>query len=218
MPADLMPDHTLRLLIFEQAQRELAQAETVAKVIDIRNKAIGLVAYAKEAKSRQLALEAKQICIFAERRLGQMMKEQKKTVGLNSGGRPKTGLSDNPVSFKPTLAEAGIDKNLAHRARGLAAMSEKEFKEQVAGISAAMWRPRKQRSRQPSLSVLGIADRCVASVRKTVERATAEMRRGHAARPKFEHLFAALAKVITDLERETLPDTERPRAKERKAA
>jgi hypothetical protein len=70
MPADLTPDHTRRLLIFEQAHQELAQAETVEEVIDIRNKATGLVAYAKEAKSRQLALEAKRICMFAERRLG----------------------------------------------------------------------------------------------------------------------------------------------------
>ncbi len=210
MPVDLIPDHTLRLLIFEQAQRELAQAETVAEVIDIRNKATGLVAYAKEAKSRQLALEAKQICMLAERRLGKMMKEQKKTVGLNRGGRPKTGLSENPLSFKPTLAEAGIDKNLAHRARSLAAMSEKEFKERVAAISAAMWRPRKQRQRQPSPSILGLADQCVARVRKTIERTTAEMRRGHAARQTFEQLFAALTDVIADLERETLPALERP--------
>jgi hypothetical protein len=174
------------LLIFEQARRGLAKAETVEEVIDIRNKATGLVAYAKEAKSQQLAFEAKQICMFAERRLGQMMKEQKKIIGLNRGGRPKTGLSENPVSFKPTLAEAGIDKNLAHRARSLAAMSEKEFKDHVAAISATMWGPRKQRRYQRSPSILSLADQCVASVRKTVERTTAEMQRGRAPCSKLD--------------------------------
>jgi hypothetical protein len=44
------------------------------------------------------------------------MAEQKASVGLNEGGRPKkTGLPKNPVS-PPSLAEAGIDKNLADRA------------------------------------------------------------------------------------------------------
>jgi hypothetical protein len=53
-----------------------------------------------------------------------MMAEQKKTVGLAPAGRPKIGLSENPISKPPTLAEAGIDKNLANKARKLAAMPE----------------------------------------------------------------------------------------------
>jgi hypothetical protein len=49
---------------------------------------------------------------------------QREAVGLNAGGRPtKTGFSENPVS-KPTLSDAGINKNLADRARKLAKMSE----------------------------------------------------------------------------------------------
>jgi hypothetical protein len=53
---------------------------------------------------------------------------QRDAVGLNEGGRPKkTGLSENPVSKSATLAEAGIDKNLADRARKLAAVPEKKF-------------------------------------------------------------------------------------------
>ena len=46
------------------------------------------------------------------------MQQQAKTVGKAKGGqhqRRSTGLSKNPVA--PTLAEAGIDKNLAHRGR-----------------------------------------------------------------------------------------------------
>jgi hypothetical protein len=53
----------------------------------------------------------------AERRLGEMMAEQIKTVGANRGERgqfkPKTGgVSETPPA-PPTLAAAGIDKNLA---------------------------------------------------------------------------------------------------------
>jgi hypothetical protein len=50
-------------------------------------------------------------------RSGEMIVAQKKTVGLNEGGRPlKTGSEKVPVS-KPTLAEAGIDKKISARAR-----------------------------------------------------------------------------------------------------
>ena len=51
---------------------------------------------------------------------------QRKTVGLNEG-QLRRGLSENPQDEHPTLAEAGIDKNLAHRARILCALSDDEF-------------------------------------------------------------------------------------------
>ena len=57
-------------------------------------------------------------------RIGEMMAEQPK----NEGGRPReTGLSENPVLKPVTLAEAGIDKNLAHAARQLAEIPKDDF-------------------------------------------------------------------------------------------
>jgi hypothetical protein len=53
------------------------------------------------------------------------MEAQRKVLGLSEGGRPtKTGLSKNPVI---TLAEIGVDKNLAHQARKFAALPEAKF-------------------------------------------------------------------------------------------
>jgi hypothetical protein len=45
------------------------------------------------------------------------------------GGQPyqSTGLSENPVDLPITLAQAGVDKNLAHRARRLAKLTEEDF-------------------------------------------------------------------------------------------
>lgn len=57
-------------------------------------------------------LHAVEIRMRATRRLGEMMEKQPK----NEGGRP----SKNRVIEKPSLADAGIDKNLAHQARSLA--------------------------------------------------------------------------------------------------
>jgi hypothetical protein len=46
-----------------------------------------------------------------------MIKEQEATVGLVKAGRPKKKrVSEKPDLRKPTLAEAGINKGLAHRA------------------------------------------------------------------------------------------------------
>ena len=52
-----------------------------------------------------------------QRRLGEMIKDQKDTVGLAKGGQPyqATGSKVGPVA--PTLADAGIDKKLSSHAR-----------------------------------------------------------------------------------------------------
>jgi hypothetical protein len=119
-------------LIFEDARRALAEAKSVDEVKSIRDKAIGLIAYARQASDHELEAEAAEIRMEAERRLGQMMRQQKETVGLNKGGRPKTGVRGTPVSDQPpTLAAAGIGKALAKRARAAAALSDEEFQAQV---------------------------------------------------------------------------------------
>jgi len=118
------------LLRYDAACRALAEAKSVDEVKDVRDRAEAMRAYARQAKNKQLEVDAAEIRIRAERRLGEMIAGQKATVGLNEGGRPKTGLQKNPVS-KPTLAEAGIDKNLADRARKMAAVPADQFEEMV---------------------------------------------------------------------------------------
>jgi hypothetical protein len=118
--------HPLR--VFEDARREIAGAETAEQVKRIVAMATGLAAAARKATDRDLEAEAQVLKMEAERKLGQLMAAQKTTIGVNKGGRPKTGFCENPVSEKPaTLTEAGIDKNLAHRARKAAAMTSREF-------------------------------------------------------------------------------------------
>jgi hypothetical protein len=55
-----------------------------------------------------------------------MMAEQKATVGLSEGTRGSK-VKGARVDEKPTLASQGIDKNLANRARKLAAMPDDKF-------------------------------------------------------------------------------------------
>jgi hypothetical protein len=80
-----------------------------------------------------------------------MMAEQPK----NEGGRPKTGLPKNPVSDAPTLAQVGIDKNLANRARNAAKLTEDQFEARVAeaknkaSASVKIGQPKKPKKDRP---------------------------------------------------------------------
>jgi len=121
----------------------LAQAMSVDEVKDIRNKAEALRAIARQANDRTLEIDAAELRIKAERRLGQMLGDQKRTVGLASGGGDKR--SDQRVKQRPgdlpSLAEVGIDKYLADRARKWAAMSEEEYAKHLG-----IWRAEAARS------------------------------------------------------------------------
>lgn len=126
------------LVRYDAACRALADARSVDEVKSIRDAAEAMRAAARVAKNRQLEVDAAEIRIRGERRLGELMSAQRESVGLNTGtagqGRPRIGgFDDNPPKqdARPTLAEAGIDKSLADRARKLAAVPEEEFETHV---------------------------------------------------------------------------------------
>lgn len=122
---------TTALTKYDAACQAIAEAATVDEVKYFHDEAKAIAAYARQAKNRELEAQCVEIRMRATRRLGEMVAEQKRTIGLAKGGRPKTGLSENPVSA-PTFASQKIDKNLAHRARTLADLPEEKFEERVA--------------------------------------------------------------------------------------
>jgi hypothetical protein len=118
------------LVKYDAACRAIAEAKRVDEAKEIIDIAIAIKAYARQAENRDLEADAVEIRLRAERKLGQLMAMQRETVGLNTGARGVgTGVR---VDEKPTLAEAGIDKNLAHRARKFANASDKKFAAAVA--------------------------------------------------------------------------------------
>lgn len=125
------------LVRYEAACKALAAAKNTDEIKLIRNAADAMRAAARIAKNKQLEVDAAEIRIRAERRLGEMLQEQKATGCLNTGtagkGRPKKGGSscDPPKDERPTLAQAGIDKHLADKARKLAAVPKKEFEQEL---------------------------------------------------------------------------------------
>lgn len=125
---------TTMLIKYETACRALAEARSVDEAKAIRDKSEAIRIYARQAKNKQLEIDAAEIRIRAERRLGEMLAEQKATVGLNRGlsGSRVSGSEKEPVKdTRPTLADAGIDKKLSSRAQALAAVPEEEFEDHI---------------------------------------------------------------------------------------
>jgi len=116
---------------YNAACKAIALAKSVDEVKDIRDKTVAIQIYAKQAKNRQMEIDASEIRIRAERRLGEMLKGEPK----NPGTRPSKqdgGTMLEPPSTIPTIADLGIDKKLSAHSRKLAALPEPEFEHRVS--------------------------------------------------------------------------------------
>jgi len=171
-------------VLYDSACRALAEARAVDEVKDIRDKAVALAAYAKQANNRTLEADAVEIRMRATRRLGQLIEQQKQTVGLAKGSKGQLrgrngsgGVVITPPENLPTLESQGIDKNLAKQARRLAALPEEKFQEAISNARDATQRVlpsvvkiieagdsrRRSHSQTPSVSraVAVLLDACV---------------------------------------------------------
>lgn len=147
------------LVRYERMVAAIAEAKSVDEVKDIRDTAEAMRAAARVAKNKQAEVDLAEIRFRGERRLGELMAMQRDTVGLATGGHPyqSTGLQENPVGRAPTLAEAGIDKNLADRARKFAAIPEQEFNATITD-----WRARvEEENERVTVNLLAAGDKHV---------------------------------------------------------
>lgn len=122
------------LIRYEQARSALAEARSVDEVKDIRDKSEAMRAYARMANDTQLEADATELRLRAERRLGIMLTEQKRTVGMNRGGWESRGSDGEPQDRVPTLAEVGIDKKLSARSQKIGGIGEQAFEAMVESV------------------------------------------------------------------------------------
>ena len=121
---------------YDTACRALADAKDLSEVKEIADKAVAIKEYARRAKDRDMEVNAAELRIRAERRLGEMLIDIKETVGLDQGRRSDLVPKENQVT-KPTLTDIGIDKKLSSRAQKLAVFDESSFGERLEA-----WRDR----------------------------------------------------------------------------
>lgn len=63
----------MQLVRYEHAKTALSEAVAVDEVKDVRDKSIAVAAYAKQADDRELEINARELRLRAERRLGQLI-------------------------------------------------------------------------------------------------------------------------------------------------
>jgi len=90
-----------QLVLYNDACRKLAAAARIDEVKEIRDQAVAMAAYARQAKNRNLEADAVEIRLRATRRIDELRRAQKETLGLNQGAvAGKTGLRGNPVLYQ----------------------------------------------------------------------------------------------------------------------
>lgn len=104
----------MELVKYDAACRAIAMATTVDEVKEISNRAEALRAYARQAKNRSLELDAMQIRVRAERRLGEMLLDLRKEKTFKEG-RPRI------------IEDLQLNGNFAAGVQRLALVPPKEF-------------------------------------------------------------------------------------------
>jgi N6-adenosine-specific RNA methylase IME4 len=118
------------LVRYEAARKALAEAVAIDEVKEIYDRAdVAARHYAKQARNKDLEIQAAQIRFRAERRLGELLAAQKERFGLSKGGRPKKTSSETEGVSAPeiTLKDLDIDHKLSSRAQRVAALPTEKF-------------------------------------------------------------------------------------------
>lgn len=138
------------LVRYDAACRAVAEAKTLDEAKGIHDQAEAMRAYARQAKNRQLEVDAAEIRMRAERRLGEII-DLSKRAGQVKPGRPKNSSDEEPLKNgaeqeplrRVTLEEIGIDKKMSSRAQKLAAVPEEKFE-----VMLTDWRDRVQQENE----------------------------------------------------------------------
>lgn len=116
------------LALYDAMVTAIAECARVDEVKDIRDKAVALEAYYRQARNLEAEREACNVRLRAERRVGELLKDlaRNQTVGLKQGplsAEETTG----PSPYAETLAATGMSRQSASRFQALANIPQDEF-------------------------------------------------------------------------------------------
>jgi hypothetical protein len=124
---DLHEDRRMTELVrYDAMCRAIAEAYEVDEVKDIRDKAIALETYARQAHNIENERQACLIRLRAERKCGELLKQ----IEMAKGGQPYQ--SDGATGRTPTLVDRGISRDQSSRWQKLADVPADKFEAALA--------------------------------------------------------------------------------------
>lgn len=118
------------LLTVEKARQFLAKSRDLDEVKDVADRAKAIALYMRtRGASLESQNDAAEIRLRAERRLGELTREQPKAAGARGTGanQHRGAVATSDRTSVPTLKSQGIDKRDAAKWQQLAAIPEKKF-------------------------------------------------------------------------------------------
>jgi hypothetical protein len=134
------------LIHYDAMCQAISAAHAVDEVKDIRDKALAIQIYARQARNVDAEGKACEIRLRAERRVGQLLKETQKAKGASESGTNRGTTRSQTATASKKLDDIGISKDQSSRWQKLAAIPDDDFertfakpgqKPSTAGIIAA---------------------------------------------------------------------------------
>lgn len=127
------------MVIYDRMVTAIAECHRVDELKEIHNKALALQLYAKQAKNVEAERRATEVRLRAERRVGMLLLDLKRTppqkanpAGINGGHIQRLDMTPEPSEYAASLEAAQISPQTGHRWQQLAKVPEAEFEAAIA--------------------------------------------------------------------------------------
>jgi hypothetical protein len=135
------PQEEVRALaLYDRMCSAIAECSRVDEAKDIRDKALALEAYYRQARNLDAEREAANVRLRAERRVGELLKELARADTAAGGDVKSASVRETPIQPSPyatALSEQGISRQAASRYQALANIPAPVFEQALSGPEKA---------------------------------------------------------------------------------